>query len=344
MVFTANGTDLNVPDIYGIQGKVSGEAEIRQTPETAEVTGTLRFSKAEMNLGRLETDIAQNIQIIETNTRGDLLETKQDAKNPSKFENVLKMDVGLVLPPDGTWITGKGLKAEITGNLKLEKARGGPLRLLGELQAIRGTYTFQGKELRITEGSLVFLGTPSPEPRLKIVCEKQVRDVIVQAKVSGPLDQPKMTLSSIPSMNQVDILSYLFFDHPAGELSSKENSQLGERAAAWLGTETSLALKQALGNNPLAPDTLQYRTSSKLDRGFANNPSGVGSATTESSVIEIGKYITPDLYVTYGRGVKANENQVQVEYRMKRNLSIQTQVGGSDQSGVDIFWRHDFGK
>jgi autotransporter translocation and assembly factor TamB len=62
-------------------------------------------------------------------------------------------------------------------------------------------------------------------------------------------------------------------------------------------------------------------------------------------VIEIGKHITPDLSVTYGQGVMGEtEKQVQVEYRINRHLSIQTQVGSEEQSGVDVFWRYDFGK
>ena len=58
----------------------------------------------------------------------------------------------------------------------------------------------------------------------------------------------------------------------------------------------------------------------------------------------IGKYVTPDLYVNFGRSVTGEEgNQADVEYRLNRHLSIQTQLGGTQQSGIDIFWRYDFG-
>jgi len=49
--------------------------------------------------------------------------------------------------------------------------------------------------------------------------------------------------------------------------------------------------------------------------------------------------------VNYGRGVLGEDgNQVQIEYRFNRHLSVQTEIGGTQQSGVDFFWRHDFGK
>ncbi|MEM5789040.1 MAG: translocation/assembly module TamB domain-containing protein, partial [Syntrophobacteraceae bacterium] len=116
-------------------------------------------------------------------------------------------------------------------------------------------------------------------------------------------------------------------------------------AAAWLGSETSNVMRSMFGNNPFAPDSLGYRsTVGKGERGFTNRPDPVNGAK-ESGIIEIGKHITPDLYVTYGRSIKGEQaNEMQVEYRLNRNLSVQTQVGGAEQSGIDVFWRHDFGK
>jgi autotransporter translocation and assembly factor TamB len=54
--------------------------------------------------------------------------------------------------------------------------------------------------------------------------------------------------------------------------------------------------------------------------------------------------VTPDLHVVYGREIKGTEgNEVQDEYRVDKGVSLRTQVG-AEQSGLDIFWRHDFGK
>ena len=188
-----------------------------------------------MSLGKLETDIAQNIQIIEPSTNGKLIELGT-SKHPSQFANRLSMDVKLELPQNGTWVTGKALKAEICGSLSLKKNPAEPVTLVGELQAIRGTYNFQGKELKIVEGSLVFLST-QPDPQVRIICRKEVRDVIVQALLSGPLSRPKLVLSSTPALSQIDILSSFMFDRPAGDISANQNSQLQSGAASWLGSE-----------------------------------------------------------------------------------------------------------
>jgi len=341
--FKAEGKDLQVHDIYGIEGKVSGYAEIKDSPEAAELTGKLLFSRAQMSLGKLETNIAQNIQIIEPNTSGDLLELRV-SNHPGNFNNRLTMNVLLELPQNGSWVTGKGLKAEINGSLELKKPPGGRVCLAGELRALRGAYNFQGKELKIVEGSLVFPGTPQSDPMLHILCRKDIRDVTVQALVSGPLGHTKMVLSSMPVMNQVDILSYFMFERPASDLSISQNSQLQSGAASWLGSESSNAIKSLLGNNMIAPDAVGYRSyTGKYDHRFSYDESQAAIGK-ETGIVEIGKDITPDLHVIYGRDVKGTEgNEVQVEYRVDRGVSFRTQVG-AEQTGVDIFWRHDFGK
>lgn len=340
----ATGKDVRAPEFYGITGTVDGPAKLVLTAEGVSLTGTLDLSKANMDLGKFESDLARNIKIIDGESRGDIIEIGGDEKPPPNSYNKLSMGLLLQLPPTGTKVHGKGLDTEITGSLKIEKDALTPIRYSGSLQTIRGSYTIQGVSLDIIEGELAFLGKARPDPNVRIVCQKSVRDVVIQVQVTGPMKSPKLAMSSIPAMNQVDILSYLMYQQPAGQLSSKQTMQLQDRAATWLGSETSTMLKSVFGNNRFAPDTVEYKSATGRTDGFGGSQFG-STSKTEGGVVEIGKHITPDLYINYGRGVMGQEgNQVQLEYRFNRHLSVQTQVGGADQSGVDVFWRHDFGK
>jgi autotransporter translocation and assembly factor TamB len=125
----------------------------------------------------------------------------------------------------------------------------------------------------------------------------------------------------------VDILSYLLFGRPAGELSAQQSTALQERGSLLFGSETTKLLKAILGQTPFTPDVVQFK------------------GTEEGSgVVEIGKYLTPELYVTYEKGLTAGENdQVRAEFEMNRHISVQSQFGREDQSGVDVFFRYDFG-
>ncbi|MDR3569013.1 MAG: translocation/assembly module TamB [Syntrophobacteraceae bacterium] len=345
--FQAEGKDLDVPDIFGIEGKATGHAEIKATPETAELTGVLHVAAAHLDLARLETNITQEktIQVVESSGKGDLLVLK-GIQGPNPLANKLSLNLAIDLPPSGSWVAGDGLKAEINGGIKLLKKPGGPLLVAGELHALRGVYSFHGKELKIVEGSVIFPGVIHTEPRLRIVCRKDIKDVTVQALVSGPLKQPKLTLSSIPAMNRVDIVSYFLFGRPAGDLSSAQSSQLQSGASALLGSQGSNIVKSVLGNSVIAPDTIGYRSfNDDYNHIFSFDQTQV-NAGKETGIVEMGKDVTPNLHVVYGREVEnaqGNGNEVQVEYRVNKSMSFSSQVGG-EQTGVDVFWRHDFGK
>jgi len=329
---------LDVKDIYGINGKASGHARLTGANTGSRLTGDLHLTKAEMNLGNLETDLARSIRVIDSGSKGEIIEVRKEAMDQDNFFNRMDMDLTIHLPPSGTWVRGMGLDAEITGSLKIEKRSFAGVRLRGGFQTIRGEYKFQDYKLKIASGELIFPESPQPDPQLKIVCQKDLKDAIIQVQVTGPLKQPKLVMSSMPSMNQVDILSYLLFDRPAGDLTSKESFQLQDKAASWLGSQTSQLLKRVLGDTPFTPDTIEYRKNLSKTVGSSGNKTEVG-------VVAIGKYVTPDLYLTFGRSVTGEEgSQVDAEYRLNRHISIQTQFGGTLQSGIDVFWRYDFGK
>ncbi len=343
----ADATGLDVPDIFGIEAKAAGHAEIKATPEAAELTGTLHLSNASLNLGGLETNLTQHktIQVVESSTSGNVV-VLHGIQGPSKLENKLAMNLRLELPPSGSWVTGKGLKAEINGGITLVKKSGGPLLVAGELHALRGVYSFHGKALKIVDGSVIFPGVDHVQPQLRIVCRKDIRDVTVQALVSGPFKHPKLTLSSIPAMNQVDIVSYFMFGSPAGDLSSAQSSQLQNGAAALLSSEGANIVQSVFGKSIITPDSINYRSFSDDYThmfSFDQNQANVGKQT---GIVEIGKNVTPNLHVVYGReveGVQGSGNEVQVEYRLNKSFSFNSQVGG-EQTGVDVFWRHDFGR
>jgi translocation and assembly module TamB len=345
--FKAEGKDLDVPDIFGIEGKASGHAEIKATPGTAVLAGVLHLAGGRLDLDRLITDITQHktIQVVESSRKGDVLELK-GIQGPNPLENKLDMKLTVDLPPGGTWVSGDGLKAEINGGITINKKPGGPVLVAGELHALRGVYSFHGKELKIVEGSVIFPGVVHVEPRLRIVCRKDIRDVTVQALVSGPLKQPKLTLSSIPAMNRVDIMSYFLFGCPAGDLSTAQNTQLQSGAAALLGSQGSHIVKSVLGKSIITPDTINYRTFNDNYNHIFSFDQSQASIGKETGIVEVGKDVTPNLHVVYGReveGVQGNGNEVQVEYRVNKSLSVSSQVGG-EQTGGDVFWRYDFGK
>ena len=327
LVVEADAKDLDIPGIFGVTGRGTGRVRLLEALTKPKLQGRLKLKSARMDLGVLESDLAKNIEIVEAEEEGEELRVEGTRKEGDHFFKKMGMDLKLELPSSGTWVRGKGLDAEIAGSLTLRREYEGPLQFRGTLRALRGEYRFQGKELDIVDGELTFLGQDPPDPNLRISTEKQVRDVLVQARVTGPLSHPRLSFGSIPAMEQVDVVSYLMFGRGAGELGFEESSALQERAAYWLSSRASRVLKGALGDFPLAPDVVELHN------------------TSDGDFIEIGKEVTPDLLVTYEKSLDSDEeDQVRLEYRFNRYLSLQSEFGGKDDSGVDVLFRYDFGE
>src|SRR3546814_5338375 len=112
----------------------------------------------------------------------------------------------------------------------------------------------------------------------------QGSDLTVTARLSGPLSQPKLDLSSVPPVPRDEIVSRVLFNKSAAQLSAAEAAQL------------AMALRDLTGQGGGA-DVL----------GFARRTLGVDvlrveTAEDNSPALEVGKYLTDEVYVGVKKG------------------------------------------
>lgn len=324
------GEGVRFPEIFGIEGEGAARGTISQAGQAfaPDMAGDVILTKASINLGELEKDVARQIRVVEERGHGSVVLLGSRRAQPQKlkgFQNVA-MNLRIQLPPKGAWVRGFGLEAEVQGAATLEKARDGPIRLLGTVSTSKGEYAFQGVRLKVVEGEITFRGHSPPDPFLSLTCRKDVRDVSVTASLSGQLSRPVLVFSSSPEMDQVDIVSVLLYGRPARELSLSQSRDLQDRGVQFVWGGTTPVVKSLLGKTPLSPDSVDIK------------------GTESGSVVEIGKYLTPELYVTYQKGLEGEDkDELRAEYRLNRYLSVESQVGREDRAGVDVFFRYDFG-
>ncbi len=319
--------DVTVPGFYGIETSGSGEVDIVYSKGYPLIDGFFKVKEAELDIERLIGSIKRSIDVVEV-YKGDYKESETIIK-PTLSRKLSGMDFALNLVLDlseskRARIRGKGIYEEVTGKLWLKKEVGKNLRLEGLIEHVKGWYEFQSVKINVSEGYIKFKGSTVPE--LYFVAQKVIQDKVISVYVTGPADDFQIKLLSSPPMSDTDMVSYLLFNRPASNLKGSESIALQERAAVFLGSKASEVLKKAIGETPFTPDVLQIKEGSYGD-----------------SVIEIGKYISPDFYITYEKNLRAG-GSFNIEYRLTPNISIQSQIGNSRQSGVDIFWRYDFGK
>lgn len=315
-----NFQDVVMPRFYGVTARGSGKVSVMIKDGYPFIKGDVKVAEANMDLGMLKDSIRKNIDVVKV-YKGDVGGRDKDGVKD------YAMEIFFDLSEAKAKVVGLGLHDEVHGKLWLVKAIGEPVALDGKIQHRKGWFEVNEAKIEISEGYALF--KRSLDPELFLVATKKVRDIEITVHVMGRGSEPEIVMGSDPPMDKVDIVSYLLFDRPATNLTGREGLALQSQVATFLGSQASRILKKSIGDTPFTPDVIQMRE----------------SQSGQSSVIEIGKYVTPDFYVTYEKDLRSGgEDNVRMEYRLNRHFSLQTQVGSQNQSGVDLLWRYDFGK
>ena len=118
------------------------------------------------------------------------------------------------------------------GDLSIRKSPHEPVQIAGTLQTIRGSYAYQGRRFTIErDGTLRFLGGASLDPLLGITATRTVSGVLIRAAIRGQASAPELELTSVPTLDESDILSLLLFNQPVNELATVQRNALALQAA-----------------------------------------------------------------------------------------------------------------
>ena len=128
-------------------------------------------------------------------------------------------------------------------------------------------------------------------------------------------------------MDRTDIISYILFSKPASSLESDQAFEAGKAALSFTGK--------------LAAEELNSILSEKFGIDSISIESGGGDITR--GTLSIGKYIAPDVFVTYRQGFdEDNLYQFEITYEISKNLSLEAEIGDEKTSGVDLMFEYDF--
>ena len=320
-----------------------------------EVAGELRSPRLEGYLGVTTGQINVD-EIIDlagptpyATEPADFGATPVSASEPAPVASMfdrLQMDVALNVPnalvvkagslqlPDAPIGLG-ALTVTLGGDLRATKDPGGRMRLVGMVNTIRGTYDFQGRPFEILrDGSIRFNGLDDLDPVLDIRARRIIQAVEARVNVRGTLKQPEIVLSSVPPLEQADILSLIVFNQPINQLGEGQQISLAQRAQALATGAVAGQLAMSIGR-ALNLDTFEIDVAPER---------GGGPALT------VGQQLGQDLYVKVEQeiGDQGSTNFI-LEYELTDWLRLQANVlqGASTQqsafrraqgSGADLFF------
>ena len=322
--FTLWGDSLALTPQKGIDVIVSPNLTLDLTPNKAIIRGNLNVDKATVKITSLpDQAISLSDDVIVKQAKNSKLKSINGTTGTSN-SLLLDIDVHTLLGKQLN-IDAFGLKSYVQGDLNIIQNDKVPLSTYGELTLVDAKYKAFGQNLEIETGKLVFTGAISnPVLNIKAIRDPQETedDVIVGVNINGELENPELTIFSIPVMEKQQSLSYLMRGY-----SVNNEEEFGSDMAIALIVNSGLSgasniiddLGNAVGIN-----------------NFNVTTSGSGDATR----VKFSGSIGPNLQLRYGVGVFDALPEVGLRYKINKQLFIEF-INDTDQA-LDILYQFSF--
>lgn len=347
---------VNVTEARGVDGRsgrVSGQGRISLQPDGVS-TFRLDLQKFRLIDNEIATASATGQATInrgadgKVRLTGDLIIDRADvAAEPPIPSGVVAMDVKEVnrpddliaaLPPrlrrgDGwamdvklraprhVYLRGRGLDVELSLDAHVGGTTTRP-ELSGTARVVRGDYDFAGKRFEFDDRGVVYLSSRLQNIRLQLDATRTDPALTVTVRIRGTAARPEITLTSSPALPNDEILAEVLFGRSASQLSAVEAAQLASALSSLAGGGGF----DIIGN---------LRTFAGLDR------LAFGGDQASGVTVAGGKYLTDDIYLELAGGGRDGPS-AQVEWRIRKNLSILSRLTGQSGNRIAIRWRKDY--
>ena len=250
-----------------------------------------------------------------------------------------------VLLGDRVQVKASGIDAKLGGEIDLVLKGIDNITSNGEIQVVKGSYRAYGMDLDIVRGRLYYRNEPVDQPTLDILALHTVGDVRAGVTVAGYMRAPIVKLYSEPAMPDVDILAYMVLGHPLAS-SSDQGSMLAAAAGSLFSFGQSASLqeqiKSRLGLSTLGMETVTPGNAGLMGyKEVQSTPTGApAKQAVGQSLLTVGKYLTPKLYLSYGRSLISGGSLFMLRYDLLRHWQLETQSGA--ESGADLYYKLEF--
>ncbi len=206
--------------------------------------------------------------------------------------------------PQQVFVRGRGVDAEMGGEVRVQGSTSN-LAPSGGFSLRHGQFSLAGQTLTFTAGKVSFDGGKLTDPSLDFTATTSASDVTATLEITGTASKPKITLTSVPSLPQDEILAYLLYGKSSASLGPLEIAQIAATLAALAGV------------TPLSNPLESVRTALGLDR------LSVGSG----SVLEAGRYVARNVYVGARQNVAGSGTQAVVQIDLAKGLKLEATAG-----------------
>jgi len=146
----------------------------------------------------------------------------------------------------------------------------------------------------------------------------------VTISLSGAAAEPKLTLGSVPSRPQDEILALVLFGRELETITPFQAMKLANAVRVLTGEVEDLNMLSS-ARSKLGLDSLDIESDD-------NNQTSVSS----------GKYVTDKVYVGIKQGATIESRKVVTELELSPSISAKTAVEGEGSQSFGVQWRKDY--
>lgn len=304
-----SGQNILVSDTRELRAVIDPEVTVRYSAgQPIAVAGSVRIASAKIDLEGLDAGVSASEDVVVL-----------DPANPERTGSTpLDLDLALTMGDD-VRLQGFGLDGSLGGSVRMRARPGRETVATGSLD-IDGRYRAYGQKLQITRGRLVWSNTAFADPLIDIRAEREVGDVTAGIDVSGRASAPIASVWSNPASSESEALAYLTLGRPLSSANADENRQLSAATAALS------------AGNLLA---------SQLGAKIGLDDAGVSeSRALGGTVVGIGKYLSPRLYVSYGVSLLGTGQVITLKYLLRKGFDIEIESSTVENRG-SVNWRKE---
>jgi translocation and assembly module TamB len=314
-----DGVRIRYPE--GLSWQAAGTLRLTGTPEGGLVSGRVQIERVNMT-GGLET-------------AGNLIggQPGGNTASSSAFLRNLQFDVEAVSTPDAR-MEWPSAELEAEANLRVRGTWDHPI-LLGHIHVLSGDLYFHGSRYRVARGDLNFANPFQLNPDINVEATTTIQQYEVTLNFSGPANKLSLSYRSDPPLPSNDIITLLALGQTSAESEVRSGGTGAGAAGAGAGAQQLLseAISSQLGGRL---EKLFGITRLRVDPGFGGVAS-TGSEQNAAARITVEQQIAHNLTITYVSNVSSTQQQViQVEYNVNRNVSIVTLRDYNGTFGIDV--------
>ncbi len=317
---TVKLTNASYTDGSLVRARMGRTIEISGTLSgTTELGGEIRVYEATITIPETLPKSLSEIALKHRNASNAIISQAKEIEGEDASGTSGQANLNLrISAPRRIFIRGRGLDAEVGGNVRLRGTASNPI-VSGSFSMIRGRLEILGKRLDFTSGRVGFTGDMIPN--LDLVSSTTVGTTTIYVTVSGPATSPEFTFTSSDGLPEDEVLAALLFGQNSTGLSALQIAQAADALAQLTGLQSDSFFSRL--RNSVGIDDLDVTTD---ENGKAQ--------------VKAGKYLNNKTYLEVQSGDGTSKAAINLD--VGKGLKLRGEVGSDGSSAAGFFFEKEY--